>query len=183
MNAERNKGKNPERGAADLSMAVVEGRASEGDGSGSKGKDRLFVLPPAPHQPGRTPRPEDALFAPLKAGLSSELSSEDFAASDAFRGGLEAFEAGYFWEAHELWEAVWICLPPASAERQLLQGLIQLANAGLKNGMGQTSAAERILSLADAALSEAARRRPNSAFAKVTGRIDDLRARIVKPPQ
>ena len=48
-----------------------------------------------------------------------------------------------------------MCLPPASAERHLLQGLIQLANAGLKARMGRRAAALRILDLADAAFREA----------------------------
>ena len=46
-------------------------------------------------------------------------------------------------------------LPPASAERHLLQGLIQLANGGLKARMGRENAARRIAALADTALREA----------------------------
>jgi hypothetical protein len=186
VNAEgktRSERKKSEREALDLKMGYVDGRAAGGDGVGVEREGRLFTLPPVPHQPGRTPRPDDALFAPLKAGLSSELSFEDLAASKAFRGGLEAFDAGYFWEAHELWEAVWICLPPASAERQLLQGLIQLANAGLKNRMGQASAAKRILALADAALLEATRRCPDATFGMVLARVDDLRTQAANIPE
>lgn len=52
-----------------------------------------------------------------------------------------------------------MCLPPASAEKQFMRGLIQLANAGLKNRMGRRIAADRILALADAAFSEAAMRK------------------------
>ncbi|MEZ5932092.1 MAG: DUF309 domain-containing protein [Alphaproteobacteria bacterium] len=114
-----------------------------------------LVLPPAPHLPGRTPRPPEGFFEPLKIGLSATQSPAELASSTAFRSGLEAFHAGYYWEAHELWEAVWMYLPPASAERQLLRGLIQLANAGLKRRMGRPAAALRILALADAALAEA----------------------------
>lgn len=72
-----------------------------------------------------------------------------------FSAGFEAFDAGYFWEAHEIWEPVWMALPPASRERHLLQGVIQLANAALKRAMGKTSACKRILDLADRALTEA----------------------------
>jgi hypothetical protein len=118
-----------------------------------------LVLPPEPHMPGLTARPDDALFAPLKSGLGSHLDVEALAASAAFLGGREAFERGYFWEAHELWEAVWTCLPPASAERNLLRGLIQLANARLKLRMARPRAVERIAALADSALQEAFRGR------------------------
>lgn len=112
-------------------------------------------LPPSPYLPGLTERPDDALFAPLKAGLSPDRPAAELAESAAFLGGLEAFGRGYYWEAHELWEAVWMCLPPASAERHLLRGLIQLANARLKARMGRDGAAMRIAGLADAAVREA----------------------------
>ncbi|MFM9858795.1 DUF309 domain-containing protein [Pseudoxanthobacter sp. M-2] len=115
-------------------------------------------LPPIPYVPGRSARPDEGYFDPVKTGLSPALSCSELAMSPAFKGGLEAFSHGYFWEAHELWEAVWMCLPPASAERHLVQGLIQLANAALKRRMGQERAAGRILERADSALEEAHRR-------------------------
>jgi predicted metal-dependent hydrolase len=39
--------------------------------------------------------------------------------------GLELFNAGRFWEAHEAWEAAW--LVEDGDVRQMLQGLIQVA--------------------------------------------------------
>jgi len=116
-------------------------------------------LPAEPHLPGRTPRPPEEVFARLKAGLTPGPAPASLLAAPAFAAGLEAFRARYYWEAHELWEAVWICLPPAAAERLLLRGLIQLANAGLKARLGRAAAKARILALADAALGEYARRR------------------------
>jgi hypothetical protein len=112
-------------------------------------------LPPTAYLPGRTPRPEEDFFDDLKAGLSAALEPPALAISDAFRGGQQAFSRRYYWEAHELLEAVWHCLPPASAERHLVQGLIQLANAGLKARLGQAKAARRIVALADTHASEA----------------------------
>ena len=105
--------------------------------------------------PGQTPRPPETLFAPLKAGIGPHLRIDELAESRCFQAGREAFAARYYWEAHELWEAIWMALPPQSAERVFLRGLIQLANAGLKVRMGRQQAALRILSLADAALCEA----------------------------
>lgn len=109
----------------------------------------------APYVPGRTARPAEECFEPLKAAISSDMTPDALARSAAFRVGLEAFAQGYYWEAHELLEAVWMCLPPACAERQLLRGLIQLANGGLKARMGRAAAVARILGLAEAALAEA----------------------------
>lgn len=114
-----------------------------------------LTLPPRPYLPGQTERPDEAIFESLKAGLAPGMAPDDLAQSAAFLGGREAFDQGYFWEAHELWEAVWMVLPPASAERHLLRGLIQLANGGLKARMGRENAARRIAALADTALREA----------------------------
>lgn len=112
-----------------------------------------MILLPEPHLPGRNPRPDPALFTPFRAGLDG-ADAATLAQSPAFAAGFHAFAGGHYWEAHELWEPVWMALPPASAERHLLRGLIQLANAGLKGRMGRTVAASRILLLADAAVSE-----------------------------
>lgn len=140
---------------------------------------RTLVLPPAPHLPGRTPRPPEQLFEPLKVGLSSKLSPAVLASSAAFQGGIKAFRTGYYWEAHELWEAVWMCLPPASPERHLLQGLIQLANAGLKHRMGRLKAARRIIDLADIALAEAAQRSGLSGMKVTIGLLKSMRAQVI----
>lgn len=113
----------------------------------------MTPLPALAHLPGRTPRPDPGFFAPLLEGLPG-LDAAALANSAAFRAGFDAFEARYYWEAHELWEPVWAALPPACAERHLLRGLIQLANAGLKRRMGRPLAALRIVALADAALTE-----------------------------
>ncbi|MEQ9676270.1 MAG: DUF309 domain-containing protein [Roseovarius indicus] len=116
---------------------------------------RALTLPPRPYLPGKTERPDEAIFESLKEGLAPGMAPEDLAQSAAFLGGMQAFEQGYFWEAHELWEAVWMVLPPASAERHLMRGVIQLANGGLKARMGRENAARRIAGLADTALREA----------------------------
>lgn len=49
----------------------------------------------------------------------------------SYARGLDAFNAGRFYEAHELWEARWLVEPDAQV-KTMLQGLIQLAAAGHK---------------------------------------------------
>lgn len=44
-----------------------------------------------------------------------------------FERGLEAFNSGHFFEAHELWEEVWLDSP--HPQKAFLQGLIQVAAA------------------------------------------------------
>ncbi len=118
---------------------------------------QTLALPQAPYTPGRGERPAESWFEPIKEALPENASIKELAASAAFAAGLEAFRRGYYWEAHEFWEAVWMRLPPASAERRLLQGLIQLANGALKRRMDLAGAAARIFERAEAALTEAFR--------------------------
>ena len=66
----------------------------------------------------------------------------------AYRYGWALFEAGFHWEAHEVWEAVWMRADPNSRERSLLAGLIQVANARLKARMGSARAHARLLAIA-----------------------------------
>lgn len=110
-----------------------------------------LCLPAQPHIPGQTPRPDDAVFDGVKATLSGCETPEDYEQNPAFRAGFTCFERGYYWEAHECWEAVWMRLPPASREKHVVQALIQLANARLKQRMGKPAACARILKRADAA--------------------------------
>lgn len=107
-----------------------------------------------PHLPGRTPRPADDLFDALKATVRPGVSPRDLGACACFRAGFDAFDRGFYWEAHELWEPVWLALPEGP-DRALVRGLIQIANAALKRRMGWARAAARIDALAEAALARA----------------------------
>lgn len=44
-----------------------------------------------------------------------------------YRKGLEAFNSFHFYDAHELWEEVWLVTP--NPDKMFLQGLIQVAAA------------------------------------------------------
>lgn len=112
-----------------------------------------MIWPRIPYLPGLTPRPAEGAFDALKAGLDG-LDPAGLADSACFRAGFEAFGRRLYWEAHELWEPVWLRLPEGG-ERALVQGLIQLANCGLKRRMGRDRAAARIILLAGAALMRA----------------------------
>ena len=72
------------------------------------------------------------------------MTPEDLARSDAFQAGLFFLETGYFWEAHEVLEPVWMALPEGSDQRHLVQALIQFANAQLKFVMQRAKAAKRL---------------------------------------
>jgi len=101
------------------------------------------TMPPFAHLPGRGPRHADGAFSDLVATARGDRAALERSA--AWRTGLAWCDAGYYWEAHELFEAVWAALPQNAAERRMVQAMIQLANAGLKARMGQERAVARIL--------------------------------------
>lgn len=101
--------------------------------------------------PGQTARHAEDLFDRYKfEGAPSEIAE-----SSAWQMGLHLLADGYFWECHEVLESVWLAAPPNSAERRLAQGIIQLANAALKQRMGQRRAAGRLVRISDTLVSEA----------------------------
>ena len=102
-------------------------------------------LPPAAFIPGvskRTDRPATAPSRPTAVDLDA------LAAHDDFRYGVDLFNHGFPWEAHEAWEPLWFAAPHEQSERALLQGLIHAAAAVVKARAGSNDAAR---GLADSA--------------------------------
>src|ERR1700734_3999894 len=62
----------------------------------------------------------------------------------AIRYALALNDAGYFWEAQEVLEAVWAAAPQGGRERILLRACIQIANANLKLRMRKPNATARL---------------------------------------
>ncbi len=96
-------------------------------------------MPPRVYVPGRSERHPEDWFDKLKADVSADAPTE----SRAWEAGLHYFHAGYFWECHEVLEAVWMVLPDGP-EREVCQAMIQLANARLKLLMDRPNAALRL---------------------------------------
>ncbi|MBL3705460.1 DUF309 domain-containing protein [Sulfitobacter sp. BDSS02] len=76
------------------------------------------------------------------------MSLEELEQTLAWRAGWLFVRNGYFWEAHEVLEPVWMTLD-AGPERQFVQGVIQVANAALKLKMGRPNAVRRLCDIAD----------------------------------
>lgn len=55
----------------------------------------------------------------------------------AYLFGIDLFNFGYYWEAHEQWEAVWIEAGRRGNMADFLKGLIKLAAAGVKAREGR----------------------------------------------
>ena len=103
--------------------------------------------PPYAFLPGQTGEHAGPELAVIRATVVA-VSTDRLTKTATWTFGLDFLRDGYFWEAHEVLEAVWLALPPNSAERVLCQGLIQLANAGLKQVMQRDTAAARLRQIA-----------------------------------
>lgn len=106
--------------------------------------NRRFPSPPHAHVPGRTPRHPENAFAALHASVRSGLDAAELARCDAWAAGWQFFDDGFFWEAHEVWEPVWMALTDGTDDRQMAQAAIQTANAALKLRMERPRAVLRL---------------------------------------
>ncbi len=94
--------------------------------------------------PSRVYRPSsgDPVPALVVEGSERALDRADFRTHDGFAYGLDLFNHGFLWEAHEVWERAWRA--SEGSERELLQGLIQLAAAALNRAAGKSEGADRV---------------------------------------
>jgi hypothetical protein len=92
-------------------------------------------LPPYTYVPGRSPHPNsDAAghlygHAPLQP---SPLDDSNWSTHDVYLQAVDLFNHGYYWEAHEAWEAAWHAVGRVGPLADMLKGLIKLAAAGVK---------------------------------------------------
>jgi hypothetical protein len=82
--------------------------------------------------PGRNVHPRRA--QPGAHGLSEPVDEPT-----AIRFGVDLFNHGYFWEAHEVWETPWQQAAAGSDRKLFLQALIRLAAAALKLRVGNAA--------------------------------------------
>lgn len=81
---------------------------------------------------------------------TADPAGHSFGAEEADGGeagylfGIDLYNHGCWWEAHEAWEGVWMEMEKGSPRRLAVQGLIQVANAQLKLELGRSNAVERL---------------------------------------
>ncbi|WP_168223064.1 DUF309 domain-containing protein [Oceanicola sp. D3] len=135
----------------------------------------MSATPEYAYVPGQTARHPEGAFDGLRATAEPKPL-----ASEALTTGLDWIDAGYFWEAHEVLEPVWLALPDGAA-RTGIQALIQLANAGLKARMERPAAALRLCDIAARLIDEAA---PFTAPSRPAGwftlRLEAIRERALE---
>lgn len=67
----------------------------------------------------------------------------EWRACDEYLYGIDLFNHGYWWEAHEALEAVWVAAGRRTDTGRFIKGLIQIAAAHLKWLLGSREAARR----------------------------------------
>jgi hypothetical protein len=97
-------------------------------------------LPPYAFVPGRAPHPtsDPAGHSFGKAHAPPEpLDPGRWSASKPYLYGIDLFNAGYYWEAHEQLEGLWRAAGRKGPVADFLKALIKLAAAGVKHREGK----------------------------------------------
>jgi len=140
------------------------------------------AFPPYAYVTGRTPHPRrdprgHSFGAPEPPPAAFDPAG--WRACEDYLFGIDLFNCGYYWEAHEAWEGLWrasrgadrvrAALPHAPSEPPggdaseatlFLQALIKLAAAGFKARQGRPEGVSRHASVAAALLREIATSEP-----------------------
>lgn len=109
-------------------------------------------LPDYRHVPGRTPHPtrdprghsHGRPHAPVP-----DLNAADWRTCAEYLYGLDLFNAGYWWECHEVLENLWHAARLGTPAGHALQTVIQCAAAHLKRECGQPAGAARLVAHAE----------------------------------
>jgi len=107
--------------------------------------DRPF--PPYRYVPGKAPHPtrdpagHSFNRPPVKPAL---FDSGQWQSCEEYLYGIDLFNHGYWWEAHEALEAVWVAAGRQTETGLFIQGLIQITVAHLKKFQGFNDVAKRM---------------------------------------
>lgn len=114
------------------------------------------VLPPYAYVPGGPhPHPvRDPRGHARDAPEPAPLEPDRWQRSADYLWAIDLYNAGYPWEAHEVWEGLWRQAEPGPV-RELLQAIIQLAAAAVQLRRGRPDGAARIIARARAHLEAA----------------------------
>jgi hypothetical protein len=115
-------------------------------------------LPPYAYLPGLTPHPTrdpEGHSYGAEPELPAPPDPEDWRACGDYLYGIDLFNHGFYWEAHEAWEGLWVACGRRGQMATYLQALINLAAAGFKarwgNAGGMRANAKTALGLFKAA--------------------------------
>jgi hypothetical protein len=111
-------------------------------------------LPPYSYVPGHAPHPVSDPVGHMHghaAKSPTPLEPQRWQASAEYQYGVDLFNHGYYWEAHEAWESLWHAAGRKGPVAVWLKALIKLAAAAVKlregNAIGAARHARRSLQL------------------------------------
>ncbi len=111
----------------------------------------LREFPPYAFLPGRDPHPTrdpGGHSFGREEHAATLLPSALWRENEPYLWGVDLYNHGFLWEAHEAWETLWHASKEDRPQALFLQGLIQCAAAWLKIPMGQPRGVERLSELA-----------------------------------
>lgn len=111
--------------------------------------DAAIPFPPHAYVPGQNARHDAQFFQALHASVTPGMTPDQLMQTRAWAVGQIYLDQGYFWEAHEVLETVWLQTKPNSVERHFVQAMIQLANAALKERMNRPKAVRALCDRVD----------------------------------
>ncbi len=93
------------------------------------------------HEPPITPAELNLL--PTEPASRRRALAALLTANSRWLYSLDLFNAGFYWEAHEVWESFWNALGRTTPEALFIQGLIHLAAAAVKVREGKPAGVSR----------------------------------------
>ena len=103
-------------------------------------------LPPYSYVPGHAPHPISDPRGHMyghAAATRPPLVLDQWQDSEAYRYGVDLFNHGFYWEAHEAWESLWHAASRRGVVATWLKALIKLAAAAVKLREGNAAGARR----------------------------------------
>lgn len=107
-------------------------------------------LPGVDPHPTRDPRGHS--FSEEPEGAAGYYEPDDWRANEDYLFGVDLYNHGFLWEAHEAWEGLWHSAKHDELQAEFLQGLIQCAAGALKVRMQQPRGLARLTELGTARL-------------------------------
>jgi uncharacterized protein len=117
------------------------------------------AFPAYAYLPGRDPHPvrdpRGHSFGAAEAP-ATYLEAARWRDNETYLFGVDLYNHGFLWEAHEAWEGLWHAARNDAPQADFLQGLIQCAAAALKIPMEQPRGLERLAALGTERMERAA---------------------------
>ena len=114
------------------------------------------TFPPYTYVPGQSPHPVSDPTGHMyghQPVLPPPLDPTNWQQSEVYLYGIDLFNHGFYWEAHEAWESLWHAADRRGDVADFLKGLIKLAAAGVKSLEGNPAGVARHTDRAEELLS------------------------------